>query len=73
METNNQQSTGNLFTQDGQLISAIMILEWLQADQVARSLLQGYLSARKLGVEFPQGQKNGDYSSLRLKMVDDYG
>jgi hypothetical protein len=43
-----------------------MILEWLRADQVAASLLQGYLAARKLGVECPQGRKNGDFSGIAL-------
>ena len=68
-------STDNndLFTQDGQPVSAAMLTEWLQADQVARSLLQGYLAARKLGVEVPQGRKNGDYSGIALNIKDNYG
>lgn len=43
-----------------------MILEWLRADQVAAALLQGYLAARKLGVECPQGRKNAHYSGLGI-------
>jgi len=50
-----------------------MILEWLRADQVAASLLQGYLAACKLGVEGPQGLKNGDFSSMTLNIKDNYG
>ena len=50
METNNQDLNNNLLTQDGRPINTATILEWLQADQVAASLLQGYLAARKLGV-----------------------
>jgi hypothetical protein len=50
-----------------------MLIEWLQADQVAASLLQGYLAARKLGVECPQGRKNGDYSGIALNIKDNYG
>ena len=68
-------STDNndLFTQDGQPVSAAMLTEWLQADQVARSLLQGYLAARKLGVECPQGRKNGGFSGITLDIRDNYG
>lgn len=54
-------------------ITAALVAEWLQADQVAASLLQGYLAARKLGVECPQGRKNGDYSGLALNIKDNYG
>ena len=50
-----------------------MILEWLQVDQVAASLLQGYLAARKLGVECPQGRKNGGFSGMTLNIKDNYG
>ena len=66
METNNQDLNNNLLTQDGRPINTATILEWLQADQVAASLLQGYLAARKLGVECPQGRKNGDFSGIAL-------
>ena len=50
-----------------------MILEWLKADQVAASLLQGYLAARKQGVECPQGRKNDDFSGIALGIKDNYG
>ena len=66
METNNQDLNNNLLTQDGRPINTATILEWLQADQVAAALLQGYLAARKLGVECPQGRKNGDFSGIAL-------
>ena len=66
METNNQDLNNNLLTQDGRPINTATILEWLQADQVAASLLQGYLAACKLGVECPQGRKNGDFSGIAL-------
>jgi len=73
METNNQDLNYSLLTQGGDPISAAMLIEWLQADQVAASLLQGYLAARKLGVECPQGRKNGDYSGIALNIKDNYG
>ena len=66
MGTNDQDLNNNLLTQDGRPINTATILEWLQADQVAASLLQGYLAARKLGVECPQGRKNGDFSGIAL-------
>jgi hypothetical protein len=66
MSANNQDLNNNLLTQDGRPINTATILEWLQADQVAASLLQGYLAARKLGVECPQGRKNGDFSGIAL-------
>lgn len=73
MSTNNQDLNYSLLTQGGEPVSAAMILEWLRADQVAASLLQGYLAARKLGLECPQGRKNGDYSGLALNIKDNYG
>lgn len=73
MSANNQDLNYSLLTQGGEPISAAMILEWLRADQVAASLLQGYLAACKLGVEGPQGLKNGDYSGIALNIKDNYG
>ena len=73
MSANNQDLNYSLLTQGGDPISAAMLIEWLQADQVAASLLQGYLAARKLGVECPQGRKNGDYSGIALNIKDNYG
>ena len=66
MAANNQDLNYSLLTQGGEPISAAMILEWLQADQVAAALLQGYLAACKLGLEGPQRRKNGDYSGLGI-------
>ena len=63
----------DLFTQGGEPVSAATLREWLQADQVAAALLQGYLAARKLGLECPQGRKNGDYSGIALGIKDNYG
>ena len=73
MAANNQDLNYSLLTQGGEPISAAMILEWLRADQVAASLLQGYLAACKLGVEGPQRRKNGDYSCITLDIRDNYG
>ena len=73
MQVNDQDLNNNLITQGGEPISAAMILEWLKADQVAASLLQGYLAARKLGVERPQQPKNGYYSGIALNIKDNYG
>lgn len=73
MSANNQDLNYSLLPQGGEPVSAAMILEWLRADQVAASLLQGYLAARKLGVECPQGRKNGDYSGITLNVRDNYG
>lgn len=73
MNANNQDLNYSLLTQGGEPVSAAMILEWLRADQVAASLLQGYLAYSKRGVECPQGRKNGDYSGLALNIKDNYG
>lgn len=68
-------STDNndLFIQGGIPVSAAVVVEWLQFDKAAIALLLGYLAARKLGVECPQGRKNGDYSGIALNVRDDYG
>ncbi len=73
MNANNQDLNYSLLTQGGEPVSAAMILEWLRADQVAASLLQGYLAACKLGLEGPQRRKYGDYSGIALNIKDNYG
>jgi hypothetical protein len=73
MSANSQDLNNSLLTQGGHPISAAMIVEWLQADQVAMSLLQGYLAAGKLGLITPESQKNAPFSRLGLKIKDDYG
>lgn len=72
METNNQQSNPNLFTQDGRPITAAMIVEWLQTDQVAMSLLQGYLAACKSGRVAHQGLKIAPFSSAGHTSNNDF-
>ena len=73
MSDNDQDLNKRIFTLEGSPISAAILTEWLGADQVARSLLQGYLAHSKRGVECPQGRKNGDYSGMTLNIKDNYG
>lgn len=68
MGTSDQDLNYSLLTQDGRPISAAMIVEWLQADQVAMSLLQGYLAAYKLGLVAPESHKKAPFSSMGLKI-----
>lgn len=61
------------FTQGELPTSPAVIMEWLKTDQVAMSLLQGYLAARKSGYIARESQKNALFSGLRLNIKDDYG
>ncbi len=68
-----QTDKPNQFTQDELPASPAVIMEWLKIDQVAMSLLQGYLAARKSGFIAHQNQKKALFSGLQLNIKDDYG
>ncbi len=62
----------NLIMKDGQLITAAMLIKWLETDQVAMSLFEGYLAAYKAGLIAHQGAKNAPYSSFKHKPNNDF-
>jgi len=68
-----QTDKPNQFTQGELPASPAVIMEWLKIDQVAMSLLQGYLAACKSGLIRSQSQKNALFSGLQLNIKDDYG
>lgn len=68
-----QTDKPNQVTQGELPASPAVITDWLKTDQVAMSLLQGYLVARKSGLIRSQSQKNALFSGLQLNVRDDYG
>lgn len=62
----------NLFTQDGRPVSAAMLIEWLQAAQVAMSLLKGYLAAGKVGRIASPGLKIAPIPSMGHRNNNDF-